>query len=163
MKFNEQIKRLRCENNLTQEELAQMINISRQSVSAWERGIYYPDILTMLELADVLGVTVDYLLRGDQIMSKKINRQLKRGKWLNLVFLGVTIVFLGLTILTLTQRSFFAYGHAYITWFYLFVLVADVISVFYAMLLWFSKGKYSGVTIVSLALTLILIVIITVW
>ena len=59
--FAIRIKELRLENELSQASLAQMTNVSQQTVAAWERGIK-PNIDTLLLLADIFKVSVDYLL-----------------------------------------------------------------------------------------------------
>lgn len=51
---------------LSQEELAQRMGVSRQSVTKWETGLSAPDLDRLVELADTLGVSLDYLLR-DQV------------------------------------------------------------------------------------------------
>ena len=56
------IKRIRLERNLTQEEIANHIGVSAQSVSKWERGEGYPDIELLPSLANYLGISVDDLL-----------------------------------------------------------------------------------------------------
>lgn len=56
------LKKLRTERGLTQEDLANMLNIKRQTYSAWERGIANPDIETISFLADFYNVSTDYLL-----------------------------------------------------------------------------------------------------
>ena len=48
---------------LSQEELAQRMGVSRQSVTKWETGLSAPDLDRLVELADTLGVSLDYLLR----------------------------------------------------------------------------------------------------
>ena len=59
MKFNEKIKQERQKLNLSQEELAKKINISRQSVSKCEREQGYPSIQTLIDLSNLFGITVD--------------------------------------------------------------------------------------------------------
>jgi transcriptional regulator with XRE-family HTH domain len=59
--FAIRIKELRLENELSQASLAQMTNVSQQTIAAWERGIK-PNIDTLLLLADIFKVSVDYLL-----------------------------------------------------------------------------------------------------
>ena len=58
------IAQYRRENNLTQEDLAGMFNLSAQAVSKWENDQTCPDISLLPQLADMLGVTVDELLTG---------------------------------------------------------------------------------------------------
>lgn len=59
------IAELRKEKGLTQAGLAEKLNISNRTVSKWENGDGYPDITILFDLANVLGVTVDELLKGE--------------------------------------------------------------------------------------------------
>ena len=63
----ENIKNLRIQKNVTQEEVAAYLNISFQSVSKWERGENMPDIQTLAELANYFDVTTDELLGMERI------------------------------------------------------------------------------------------------
>ena len=67
--IGENIKRLRRERNLTQEEMAAHLGISFQSISKWERGDGYPDITMLPTLANYFGVSVDELL-GMSVIEK---------------------------------------------------------------------------------------------
>lgn len=60
--IGENIKRLRREKNITQEALAEILDVSCAAVSKWERGDTYPDITLIFPLADYFGVSVDELL-----------------------------------------------------------------------------------------------------
>lgn len=60
--FGQRFQRLRKEKNLTQEDIASKIGITAQSVSKWENDLSAPDISILLELADILGVSVEKLL-----------------------------------------------------------------------------------------------------
>ncbi len=60
-KIGEVIRKLRKELNYTQEELAEQLNVSGQSVSKWENGTSLPDISQVIPLATVLGVSTDVL------------------------------------------------------------------------------------------------------
>lgn len=62
MSFEENLKQLRKEKNLSQEELAEMLNVSRQAVSKWEQGVGYPEVETLLLLSRKLNVSLDYLM-----------------------------------------------------------------------------------------------------
>ena len=67
MSFAENLKQIRKEKQLSQEELAEILNVSRQAISKWERGISMPDTSIMLELCDILGISVNELLSGEKI------------------------------------------------------------------------------------------------
>lgn len=65
MTFGNIIKDLRTKHNLTQERLSELLNISPQAVSRWETGAAMPDISLLPPLANLFGVTTDYLLGMD--------------------------------------------------------------------------------------------------
>ena len=58
------IANLRKAKGITQEQLAQSVNVSVQAVSKWENGISIPDTLVLVRIADFFNVSVDYLLCG---------------------------------------------------------------------------------------------------
>lgn len=76
MKFNENLKFLRKKQGLTQEELAEKLNVSRQSVTKWESGNAIPDIEKIKEIAYIFLISVDSLI-GD-IENKTPNKLKKR-------------------------------------------------------------------------------------
>jgi repressor LexA len=59
------IKELRKAKKLTQTQLARLFNISQQTLSGWENGLFEPDQKTIFKIADYFGVSVDYLLGRD--------------------------------------------------------------------------------------------------
>ena len=61
-KLAQRIADARREKGLTQTELAEMVGVSAQAVSKWERGISCPDITILDELADAVGISVSHLL-----------------------------------------------------------------------------------------------------
>lgn len=65
MKIGYKIKHLRLKNNITQERLAEYLNISFQAVSKWENDTAYPDIKLLVPLSNFFNVSVDYLLDNE--------------------------------------------------------------------------------------------------
>ncbi len=65
MIFAEKLTQLRKKNGWSQEELAEQMNVSRQSVSKWEGAASVPDLEKMLRLSKLFGVSTDYLLKDD--------------------------------------------------------------------------------------------------
>lgn len=65
--LGEKLKSLRKEKNISQEKLAQYLNVSFQAVSKWENGSTYPDIELLPEISRFFGITVDELLGAEQI------------------------------------------------------------------------------------------------
>ena len=104
MNIGDRIRNLRKEKNLSQEEVAEELQISRQSVSKWESGQSVPEISKVIQLSDLLGVSTDDLLRGTEEGStngpsgeeKKSARRI--GHLIVHIISGVVIVFLLLVI-----------------------------------------------------------------
>ena len=66
MTMGERIYKLRKEKSLSQEQLAETADVSRQAVSKWETGQSVPDAEKIVLLSDIFGTTTDYLLKGTQ-------------------------------------------------------------------------------------------------
>lgn len=71
MEIGKKIKQRRNELGITQETLAEKINVSRSTVSNWEIGRNYPDIQTIVSLSDELDISLDELLKEDKVVVKK--------------------------------------------------------------------------------------------
>lgn len=68
MKFSEKLKELRIKNEYSQEQLAELLNVSRQAITKWESGKGMPDIDNIKAIADLFDVTIDCLLdEGESI------------------------------------------------------------------------------------------------
>lgn len=75
MTLAEKIRNLRKQNNITQEALAEEMNVSRQTISKWENGTTIPDVNNICELARFFQVTTDFLLNyNDYQTEKKIKK-----------------------------------------------------------------------------------------
>lgn len=68
MEFGRKLKEARQMSSLTQENVAEKLNVSRQTISNWETEKFYPDILYVLQLSDLYEVSLDELLKGDERM-----------------------------------------------------------------------------------------------
>ncbi len=64
MSFGERLYKLRSEKNISQEELAELLDVSRQSISKWENDKAYPEMTRLLFMSDYFDVSLDYLMRG---------------------------------------------------------------------------------------------------
>lgn len=65
MTIGEKLAKLRKEQNLTQEQFAEMMNVSRQSVSKWELGTAYPETEKLIRISKTWGCSLDYLLKDE--------------------------------------------------------------------------------------------------
>lgn len=80
MELGTHIKQYRKELGISQDELAERIFVSRQSISNWENNKTYPDIHTLLLLSDVFSVSLDELIKGDvEEMKQEIVEQERAG------------------------------------------------------------------------------------
>lgn len=66
MTFGDQLSKARKNKDLTQEELAERLNLSRQTILRWEKNQVFPDISNLKAVAQVLDVSFDYLLGEDK-------------------------------------------------------------------------------------------------
>ena len=76
MELGNQIKKYRSELQISQEQLADRIYVSRQTISNWENEKNYPDVNSLILLSEVFQTSIDKLIKGDiEIMKEKINEQ----------------------------------------------------------------------------------------
>lgn len=89
MTFGEKLARLRKEYNYTQEQLADILGVSRQSVSKWESDIAYPETDKLIELGRLFDCSMDYLLKEDvtdktgsavNVLTEKIMTEENKGR-----------------------------------------------------------------------------------
>ena len=74
MNLGEQIKTRRSELNMSQEELAGKLSVTRSAVSNWETGKNYPDLQTIVDISAELNISLDILLKGDRKVVEKITK-----------------------------------------------------------------------------------------
>ena len=79
--LSEKIKKYRLDNNLTQEEFAAKLFVTRNAVSKWENDNGYPNIETLKDIAKLLNITIDELLGDDDIKTITINTNEKLNKY----------------------------------------------------------------------------------
>ena len=76
MEFGKQIKKLRQEAQLSQEELAERIYVSRQTISNWENDKSYPDVNSLVLLSETFQISLDKLIKGDiEVMKDVIQKE----------------------------------------------------------------------------------------
>ena len=73
VEFGKKVKKLREEKGMTQQTMADQLYVTRQAVSRWECGARFPDLLTAKKIAQILEVSVDELLSGEEL-KKSIER-----------------------------------------------------------------------------------------
>ncbi len=87
MELNEKLQQLRKQKNLTQEELAHALYVSRTAISKWESGRGYPSIDSLKAIAKFFGISVDELLSGEQLLTlAEADHKQKRSNLCDLLF-----------------------------------------------------------------------------
>jgi len=73
MKFNEKLQKLRKEKGMSQENLAEILDVSRQAISKWESGQSYPEMEKLIALSNLFSVTLDSLVKDNNIQTDSDN------------------------------------------------------------------------------------------
>lgn len=100
MKIGEKIYSLRKKHNLSQEELANELNVSRQTVSKWEVGESCPDFDKIVPLCELFGISTEELLRDKKIEEKKEEKQEKKVDIVKAVLICIAIFFYFLAVIS---------------------------------------------------------------
>ena len=79
MSFSENLKHIRKEHHLSQEELAELLDVSRQAVSKWEQGQGYPEVEKLLLLSTKLNISLDALMSVEMNNGAGIKNENKSG------------------------------------------------------------------------------------
>ena len=97
MKFSEKIKEIRKMQNLTQEQFAEKIFISRNAVAKWESDRGYPDIQNLITISEVFEISLDDLIKNDKKLKTKIILDSASKKWhiLVIIYLIAIISYIG--------------------------------------------------------------------
>ena len=111
-KIGDFLKDLRTKENLTQEELGNKINITRQAISRWERGISIPDYITLLDLSKLYNVTVKEILYGKYIRKNTLIEYLSNER--NKIIKSIVILIFSIIILIPIIYTFNYYKTTYI-------------------------------------------------
>lgn len=102
MNFSEKIQKLRKQNNLTQEELAEKLFISRTAISKWESGKGYPSIDVLKQISVLFDISVDNLLSSEQILELAEQDKMSKLKKNNgLIFGAIDLLIIFMIILPL--------------------------------------------------------------
>ena len=105
MELGNKIKYYRGEKEFSQEELAERVYVSRQTISNWENNKSYPDINSIVLLSEIFEISIDNLIKGDvEQMKEEINSE--EIKKLNLYATMMAILMLVATILLMPMLKF---------------------------------------------------------
>ena len=110
MNLGNQLVKIRKDNKMSQEDFAEIFNVTRQTISSWENSKSYPDIETLIKISDQFHISLDILLKGDKNMIKKITNVQKDNtklKKLTLI-LGIIISLIGIATIIYFGMYYYA-------------------------------------------------------
>lgn len=120
LEVSSQIRKYRSNMGISQEELAEKIYVSRQTVSNWETGKNYPDIHSLLLLGSLFNVSLDQLIKGDVVIMKKEIQEMEIKKFDK--YGRIFTVLLSLTVITAVPLAAWLKWYAFIPWGMLFTI-----------------------------------------
>ena len=122
MEFSSKIREVRKKENLTQEEFAEKIFVSRNAVAKWETNRGYPDIQNLITISDVFEISLDELIKKDKNVKNKIIAESSSKKWHLLVIIYLITIILYILYFLFVHKIFMI-GFLIAT---LFMLVIEV-------------------------------------
>ena len=96
MKVGEQLKQARLQKQLTQQVVAETLNVSRQTISSWETGRSYPDIASLITLSDYYDLSLDTLMKDDEGVKTYLKKKdvLKQLNPIATLLMGIDVLFM---------------------------------------------------------------------
>lgn len=131
-RFSQNLRRVRCQAGLTQQQLADRLHVTRQSVSSWELGRTEPDFETAGRLAEIFGTSVSSLLGEDE--------KLPYPRFQKRFVLGFAVCAGLLLMLFCLELGLFAYWRKLLLHDYSPALYAALWKLFVPPLLWYASG-----------------------
>ena len=112
MEIGKKLKDARIKAKFTQEEIAEKLNVSRQTISNWENEKSYPDIISVIELSSLYSISLDDLLKGDEKMIEHLEESTNivksNQKLLGAIILNIITVILLITLgMFLPNKSYY--------------------------------------------------------
>ena len=95
MTFGEKLKKLRNDNGMTQDQLAEKSFVTRTAISKWEANNGYPSIDSLKEISILFGISIDDLISDVDVENKKVldKKIARRFYYIAVAFLGITVLF----------------------------------------------------------------------
>ena len=112
MEIGKKLKDARMRSGVTQESVAEKVNVSRQTISNWENEKSYPDITSVIELSNLYSISLDELLKGDEKMMEHLEESTNvvksTRKLIGAILLNIITVILLITLsMFLPDRSYY--------------------------------------------------------
>ena len=98
MEISEKLKEARQKIGMTQDQIAEKIMVSRVTVSNWENGKSLPDIVSLISLSDLYGISLDELVKGDSKMTEKVKKDAKDAESNKRLILTVAVLIIAVLL-----------------------------------------------------------------
>ncbi|HGF7740257.1 TPA: helix-turn-helix domain-containing protein, partial [Enterococcus faecium] len=131
MTISKVIKQKRIEKQLTQEDIAEMLLVSKKTISNWENGRTIPDTENLIQFAKLFDLSLDNILLGEEKIMVKNHTK-------TLILLFHFVIFLSL-VFTLIQSGFFYFSHSIATWLLIFFL--SLLLIINTLIIIFNKHR----------------------
>lgn len=105
MEIGQKLKEARMRSGFTQEDIAEKLNVSRQTISNWENEKSYPDIVNVITLSDLYSISLDDLLKGDDELMEHLEESTNVVKS-NKKLMGAVVINIVLMVLLITLSTF---------------------------------------------------------
>lgn len=123
IRLGEILKNSRLKRKYTQEDIGEKLGVSRQSISNWENGKTYPDIVSMIKLSDIYKISLDTLLKGDDNVIKHFQEEKGIVEDNKKIIIGVILLFVLMSIMIFLEAFNFMTDKILFTMFTLAMLL----------------------------------------
>ena len=144
MKFKDKIKKLRLDNNLTQEDLAKICFVSRNAVSKWERDEEYPNIESLKLISKHFNVSIDNLLNEEDLINLSLKNNEERNNIYQRIIIFIIYIIIGILIPILCFKIDPTSVMAYC------IFIGPLTYLIYGVILGLIYHKYKDVIIIGL-------------
>ncbi len=122
MEIGKKLKNARVQSGMTQENVAEKINVSRQTISNWENEKSYPDIISVIELSNLYSISLDVLLKGDEKMIEHLEESTDVVKS-NQKMIGAIIVNIIVVVMLITLNMFIPDNQYFLVGIFCFMVI----------------------------------------
>lgn len=135
MSIGEKLAKSRLKSNLSQEAVAEVLGVSRQSISNWENSKSYPDILNIISLSKLYSLSLDELLADDEKMLKSLeestNITKSKAKLSRYILIGIYLIIwvILISLFWLSTSSIDGFGYSLITFYIVLPITTFVLSI----------------------------------
>ncbi|WP_338789741.1 helix-turn-helix transcriptional regulator (plasmid) [Priestia megaterium] len=141
MDLGDKLKKLRKEHNYSQQQLAEKLHVTAQAISKWENNKSVPDIINLVQLSEVYDSSLDYLIKSDKQLQKKLSIYNVRLKIFNFFVVAFILVMVVVTSI-LIKAQFFMSQHSLGGWLIVGLGLLLIIFTFLSLYCYIVKKKY---------------------